>query len=573
MDANPVALLRARFARALEGLTDDAQGMARLVRPAQDPKFGDYQANCAMSLGKALGKKPRDMAAELVARLDVSDIAEPPEIAGPGFINLRLRPEWVQRVLGEVHQDERLGIAPSEPAETIVIDFSSPNVAKPMHVGHIRSTIIGDALCRLLRFVGHHVISDNHLGDWGTQFGTTLVGYRTWGDEDALRQHPVDELVRLYTKTVAAAKDDPSVADAARAELVKLHAGDAENLALWKRFMEHSLADMKRIYGRLGVTFDHMLGESFYHEMSPDVVDELCRKGIARQSEGAICIFYPNDELPPFMIRKRDGAFLYQTTDLAAIKYRCTQWRPDRILYVTDDRQKLHFRQLFAAARWWGYTPVLEHVYFGKILGDDGKPFRTRSGDMIRLEDLLDEGIDRARQVVCQNSAHLPESQQQEIAAAVGTGAIKYADLSQNRTTDYVFSWDKMLALTGNTAPYMQYAYARVRSIFRQGGVEPEALRQQDVTFRVEHPMELDLAKQVLRFAESLEIAAAEYKPNRITMYVYDLAQAYSRFYENCPVLKADEPTRTSRLALCDLCARTIKQALALLGIDTIEQM
>ena len=573
MNANPIALLRTRFAEALGGMTDDPDAMASLVRPAQDARFGDYQANCAMPLAKRLGKKPRDVAAELIERVVLSDLVEPPEVAGPGFINLRLRRPWLEHTLAAVHHDPRLGVAPADPPETMVVDFSSPNVAKPMHVGHIRSTILGDALNRLLRFVGHRVISDNHLGDWGTQFGMTLVGYRRWGDEQALRDHPMDELVRLYTKTVAAAESDPAVADAARAELVKLHSGDADNLALWRRFMEHSVADMNRIYARLDVRFDHMYGESFYHELCPEVVDDLCRLGIARESEGAICIFYPNDELPPFLIRKRDGAFMYQTTDLAAIRYRCSQWQPDRILYVTDDRQKLHFQQLFAAARRWGYTPVLEHVWFGKILGEDGRPFRTRSGDTIRLEDLLDEAVGRALEVVRENSTHLPEPEQADIATAVGTGAIKYADLSQNRTSDYVFSWDRMLAMSGNTAPYMQYAYARVRSIFRQGDLDPEAFRRQDVALCLEHPTELALAVQLVRLSESLDIAAAEYKPNRITTYVYDLAQAYSRFYESCPVLKADAPTRQSRLALCDLCARTIRHALDLLGITTIERM
>ncbi len=391
-----LANLQARFRQALAALTDRPEPWLEMIRRAQDARFGDYQANFAMGLGKQLHKKPRDLAAEVVARLDVADLCQPPEVAGPGFINLRLKDQWLVGQLTAAVHDPRLGVEPAAQPRTYVIDYSAPNVAKPMHVGHIRSTVIGDALCRTLRFLGHRVISDNHIGDWGTQFGMIIYGYKHFLDLDAYRQQPVQELARLYRLVRQLVEEHPQIASATQAETAKLHAGDAENHRLWQEFMPYCLEDIQRIYRRLDVHFDHALGESYYHAMLPGVVEELRRRSIARESQGAVCVFLEG-QAAPMIVQKQDGAYLYATTDLATIRYRMEQWRPDAILYVVDHRQGLHFQQLFATARLLGYDQVeLEHVTFGTVLGKDGRPFKTRAGDTVGLEGLLDEAIERA---------------------------------------------------------------------------------------------------------------------------------------------------------------------------------
>jgi arginyl-tRNA synthetase len=471
--------------------------------------------------------------------------------------------------------DERLGVERVARPETILIDFSAPNTAKPMHVGHIRTTIIGDALTRTLRFLGHRVITDNHVGDWGTQFGMLIVGYRTLLDRSAYERDPIAELERVYKTVQSQAKADPAVGQQAREELVKLQRGDAGNLSLWKEFTDVSRTVFERVYSRLHIQFDHWLGESFYNPMLPGVVQELQDKGLAQPSEGAMCIFFADDpdlNGTPFLIQKQDGAFLYATTDLATIKYRAETFHPDRIIYVVDSRQQLHFRQLFAAARRWGYGMTLEHVGFGTILGEDGKPIKTREGEPVKLEALLDEAEERARAVVRDKNPSLSEEEQAHIARVVGIGAVKYADLMQNRTADYRFSWDKMLALDGNTAPYLQYVYARIRSIFRKGDLEhwqPEPGMQ----VRLEAPEELDLAKQMIRFGDTLLEVERTYKPNILAGFLYDLATKFNLFYQAHPVLKADNDVRPTRLLLCDLTARYIKKGLELLGIETLEAM
>jgi arginyl-tRNA synthetase len=453
-----------------------------------------------------------------------------------------------------------------------VIDFSSPNVAKPMHVGHIRSTILGVSLARTLRLLGHQVVTDNHIGDWGTQFGKLLVGWKMHLNAASLKSDPISEMERLYKLVNAAGETDPSVLEDARQELVKLQGGDAENLKIWHEMIALSQSQFDTIYARLGVKFDNALGESFYNPKLKPLVDELLAKGIARDSEGAIAIFFddnPQLKAHPALIRKSDGGFNYATTDLATLAYRLETWKPDEIIYVTDGRQQLHFQQLFAAfSKWQSQLPKLAHVWFGSILGEDGKPFKTRSGETVKLADLLDEAEERAHKIVSEKSAELPEAQRKEIARVVGLGAVKYADLLPNRQSDYVFSWDKMLALQGNTAPYLQYAYARIKSIFRKA---ESGKRKAEIVLAA--PEEIALAKHLLNFGLTLEAVAEEYRPNFLCNYLFELAGKFTSFYENCPVLKADAAVRDSRLALCDLTALILKQGLDVLGIEVVEQM
>jgi arginyl-tRNA synthetase len=472
------AELRRRFATALVEVTGDksAASLADMVLPSQDSKHGDYQANCAMPLGKKLGKPPREIAAAIVEQLNLNvdgiELCEPPQIAGPGFINLKLTNEALASLLQQAGADNtRLGVPPVPQPRTYVLDYSAPNVAKPMHVGHVRSTVIGAALDKTLRFLGHRVISDNHIGDWGTQFGMIIYGWKHFGDEAALAKDAVAELSRLYKHVNGLAEADPAIRTAVLNETSKLHHGDAENLALWQRFLPPCLQEIEQTYARLNVTFDHTLGESFYEEALPGVVEDLKAKGLATESQGAICVFVNGPDEPPFIVQKQDGAFLYATTDLATIQYRMNEWKPDAILYVVDHRQSDHFKQLFATARLWGYTEdkvELQHISFGTVLGDDGKPFKTRSGTNIGLMGLLDEAVERADAIAAQSDvlASAPVEERRAVAERIGIGAIKYADLAHNRTSDYKFSYDKMLAMTGNTAAYMQYSYARVRSIF-----------------------------------------------------------------------------------------------------------
>jgi arginyl-tRNA synthetase len=600
-------------------LTDEElPGLVEQVRETADPKFGDYSGTMAMALAKRAGLKPRDVAVEIIRRLDVGDLFEPPtEPVGPGFINLRVRQDALARAVVAAVRDPRMGVPPVAEPETIVIDFGGPNVAKPMHVGHIRSTVIGDALAKILKFRGHRTITDNHLGDWGTQFGMILWGWKHCRDDARFAADPTAEptadltfeLARLYrlVRKVADARPeelapDPEAAtlaarypDAGRevlAETAKLHEGDRENRALWEQFMPLCRSEIDRIFSRLHVSFDHALGESFYQPMLAGVVAELMADPAvrARESRGAIGIFLNGDDAPPFLIRKADGAFLYATTDLATIKWRMEHWNPDRILYVVDSRQAPHFEQLFATAKLWGCgdRPRIDgvefvHVAFGTVLGEDGKPFKTRAGDTVGLESLLDEGVERAGRMQHAGDETQPSgtegrtgmdaAEQRHVAEIVGIGAIKYADLSQNRTTDYVFSFDKMLQLTGNTAAYMQYAVARVEGIFSKGGIDRVAVRQAVESVSLSTPHERALAMELVRFGEALEDVEIDYRPNGLTAWLYELAGCYSSFYDALPVLKAEAAERTSRLALCDLTGRILRQGLELLGIGTVEKM
>ena len=559
----------------------EAGDAAPLVTAATDPKFGDYQSNVAMGLAKRLKKAPRDVAAAVVERITASPAAsavvQTPEIAGPGFINLRLQPTYVQSLLTAAYADDRLGVPAAPRPKTYVVDFSSPNVAKPMHVGHIRSTIIGDCLARLLRFLGHTVVTDNHIGDWGTQFGMLIVGWRRFLKREAFDKDPIEELVRTYRVVNEACKADAALRDEAKAELVKLQSGDADNLALWRNFLDVSMREFEKIYNRLGVTFDHVLGESFYNPMLPGVVADLKAKGLAVESEGAWCVM-PDDEkgLPatPFIVQKSDGAFNYATTDLATIKHRVEHFKADAALYVVGAPQADHFKQLFNAARRWGYDKIeLRHIEFGSVLGEDGKLLRTRSGDTVRLEDLLDEAEERAGRIVDELRPDLPAEERAAIARAVGIGAVKYADLMQNRSTDYKFSMAKMVSLDGNTAPYLMMQYVRCRSIFRKAGTSPEAVRSAGGPFVLEHPTELALAKQLLRLPDAIQATVAEFRPNVLAAYLYELSEKYSAFFRDCPVIQSGGDLRTSRLMICEQVARTLRLGLELLGIRTVEQM
>ena len=567
---------------AVRAVLPDADTGSIFIRPCPDPKFGDYQSNALLSLAKARKLNPRQLAADVLARLDVADLCAQVEIAGAGFVNFRLKIAALAQTLQAAARGEHLFFAKADKPKTVVVDFSSPNVAKPMHVGHIRSTILGDSLARTLRLLGHRVITDNHIGDWGTQFGMLLAGWKHHLKPDALKADPLGEMERLYKMVSATSEKMEIVRNAARQELVKLQSGDEENLKIWREMIALSEKQFDEIYARLDVKFDQTLGESFYNSRLNSLVEELVAKGIARESEGAIAIFF--DDIPqlkkhPALIRKSDGGFNYTTTDLATLEYRLKTWQPDEIAYVTDGRQQLHFQQVFAAFQKWlsslvprPSTPMLAHVWFGSILGEDGKPFKTRSGETVKLADLLDEAEDRAFKIVTEKNPDLAESQRREIARVVGFGAVKYADLLPNRQSDYIFSWDKMLALQGNTAPYLQYAYARIRSIFRKSG---ETLNTQHSTLNIQlvASEEIALAKHLLNFGLTLEAVTVEFRPNFLCNYLYELAGNFTGFYENCPVLKADGATRASRLALCDLTARVLKLGLEALGIETIEQM
>lgn len=581
--------IQQQLEKRLRAAAGDCGDVPVTVQAAADTRFGDYQTNVAMQLAKVRRGNPRALAQEIIAKLDVADLSEAPEIAGAGFINFRIKPAALQAHFAALAADSRLGLPLPAKQRTFVIDFSSPNVAKPMHVGHIRSTILGDALARTSRFIGHKVVTDNHIGDWGTQFGMLCLAWKTLLNKDALAQDPISELERIYKLQNEACKTDPAAMDAARAELVKLQAGDAENTGIWREMLRLSQAQFDSIYSRLDIQFDHTLGESFYNPWLKEVVADLVQKGIAKESEGAICVFSDGtlaEKDDPFLIKdkegwkpapalvqKADGASNYTTTDLATLAYRRREFSPDEVLYVTDGRQQHHFRQLFTIWRRWqpDSTMRLAHVWFGSILGEDGKPFKTRSGDTVKLADLLDEAQERALATVTEKNPTLPEDERREIARIIGLGSVKYADLLSNRQSDYVFSWDKMLSFNGNTAPYLQYSYVRIRSIFRKA--EEAGVGKSAETAILAEPAETALAKKLSLFGEVLPTVLDDYRPNLLCNYLFELAGTFHSFFEACPVLKADEAIRASRLLLCDVTARVLKQGLALLGIEVPERM
>jgi arginyl-tRNA synthetase len=481
-----------------------------------------------------------------------------------------LNPTWLARQLNEVARDQRLGVEPVRPPQTVVIDLSGPNVAKELHVGHLRSTVIGDAVARVMEFLGHNVIRQNHLGDWGTQFGMLIAHLRS---RPAAQEAGIEDLDKFYKEARQRFDNEPGFADQARAAVVQLQGGEPEARALWQRIVDETRRHFQPLYGRLNVNITpaHERGESFYNDRLPDVVRELKEKGVATESEGATVVFVEGHENPLIIEKSGGGGYLYGTTDLAAVRFRVGELGADRAIYFVGSPQSQHFAQVFATARRAGWTnnASLEHAAFGSILGEDGKMFKARSGESVKLVDLLDEAERRAQALVDEKSPDLPEAQRRDIARAVGVGAIKYADLSKDRVGDYTFSFDQMLSMDGNTAPYLQYAYARIRSIFRKAGAAPASRAE----VQLDAPQELALAKHILRLADVLHLVARELKPHYLTTFLYDLATTFSAFYEHCPVLQSDEPTRSSRLALCDVTARTLAQGLDLLGIEHPEQM
>jgi arginyl-tRNA synthetase len=583
--------LEARVAAAVTKLFTPAPP-APYVRPCPDTRHGDFQTNAALVQAKIAQRNPREVAEELRAALDLAGIAEPAEIAGPGFLNFRLTTGYLNEQIVERWDNRRLGVSIVSNPETVVIDYSSPNIAKEMHVGHLRSTILGDALARIHLFLGHTVIADNHIGDWGTGFGMILLGYKREGSAEKLEIDPFGHLEGIYRKIQDEAKTDDSVREAAKRELVMLQQGDGENRALWEQFLHYSIAALEVMYQRLGVQFDHQLGESFYNSMLAGVVKELVDKGIARPSEGAIAIFSdgkldPKDDPflvfrkeageaagkfidNPLLVQKSDGGYNYATTDLATVRYRHDTFHANQVIYVVDSRQQMHFRQLFEASRRWGFGDMrLEHVGFGTILGPDKKPIKTRDGGDVKLKALLNEAEDRAGKIIGEKRPELNEHERVALARIVGLGALKYADLAQNRNLDYVFSWDKLLAFDGNTAPYLQNAYVRIRAIFRKAGLG----EARNAKVRLTEPAELALGRKLLDFSDSVYLAAEESRPHYICNYLFELATHFHKFYELCPVLTSEEPVRDSRLLLSDLTARTLREGLHLLGIDVVEQM
>ncbi len=562
--------IESRLRQAVAQHVDDAEQEKILVRPCSDPKHGDFQSNALMALAKKRGMNPRLLAEKVVDDLRLGDICQSVDIAGPGFLNFEIKSKVIEEALAAALKEKIPFVSPASEPQTIIIDFSSPNVAKPMHVGHIRSTILGDSLARILRMLGHKVITDNHIGDWGTQFGMLILGWKTKLNKAALDSDPISELERIYKEI----NSDDSLREAARNELVKLQQGDEENLKIWRGMIELSQQQFDRVYGRLDVQFNETLGESFYNPYLEEIVEELCAKNIAGVSEGAIVVRFPDDDQlndKPAIVRKSDGASNYTTTDLATLRYRVEKWSPNKIIYVTDGRQQLHFQQLFKIFRFWNnqFAGQLQHVWFGSILGPDGKPFKTRSGETVRLDELLDEAEQRAFKAVSEKNPELEESEKRTISKIIGIGALKYSDLSSNRQSDYVFDWDKMLSLQGNTAPYLQYAYTRVRSIFRKT-TEPN---WDKVVINLDAAEELSLAKHLMSFGHTLEMVAEDNRPNYLCNYLYDLAGRFSRFYESCPVIKAGQAERESRLVLCELTGRVLQRGLDALGIQVTEVM
>ena len=616
-------ILEERVGAALKQVT--GQDGPALVRATADPKFGDYQVNGVMAAAKKAGVNPRQLAEQVVAVMNIADICEKPEIAGPGFINLRLKEDFLAARLLDIYRDtDRLGVAKTDAPKTVVVDYSGPNIAKQMHVGHLRSTIIGDCIARLYEFQGHTVIRQNHIGDWGLQmgmiinalieqeFGQDCINFtnqialiRTYQDLEAysgnypefqthfrnkfntaLQLH-LDTLEAAYKKEAEKIRTDEQAEKAARQRTFDLQNGDSVALVFWEEARRITLEACFSIYKELSITFkdDDVRGESFYNDKLSNIVKVLKDSGLATESDGAVCVFpkgFTNKEGEPlpFIIQKTDGAFLYATTDLAALRFRIQELHAETIIYVTDARQAQHFQMLFAVAKMAGWVKdgiTLEHVMFGTMLGEDGKPFKTRSGGTVKLKDLLEEAVERAAAVVEAKNPELPAEQKKEIAKAVGIGAVKYADYSNNRNSDFIFSFDKMLAMEGNTAPYMQYAYARIKSIERKAedkGVNIEQELGGIAALPLTEPAEKELAKRLLSYDQAIAIAAAECRPNYLTSYLFDLAQSFSGFYSACPVLTATPESRPSRLCLCDLTARTIRHGLSvLLGIEVVEQM
>ncbi|EIY5161576.1 arginine--tRNA ligase [Klebsiella variicola] len=576
---NIQALLSEKVSQALiaAGAPADCEPQ---VRQSAKVQFGDYQANGVMAVAKKLGMAPRQLAEQVLSHLDLNGIANKVEIAGPGFINIFLDPAFLADNVNRALQSERLGVTKPQ-AQTIVVDYSAPNVAKEMHVGHLRSTIIGDASVRTLEFLGHKVIRANHVGDWGTQFGM-LIAYLEKQQQENAGEMALADLEGFYREAKKHYDEDEAFAERARSYVVKLQGGDQYFLQMWRKLVDITMSQNQITYDRLNVTLtrDDVMGESLYNPMLPGIVADLKAKGLAVESEGATVVFldeYKNKEGEPMgvIIQKKDGGYLYTTTDIACAKYRYETLHADRVLYYIDSRQHQHLMQAWTIVRKAGYVPdsvPLEHHMFGMMLGKDGKPFKTRAGGTVKLADLLDEALERARRLVAEKNPDMSADELENLAKVVGIGAVKYADLSKNRTTDYVFDWDNMLAFEGNTAPYMQYAYTRVLSVFRKAGIDENAMNDAPVV--IAEDREAQLAARLLQFEETLSVVAREGTPHVMCTYLYDLAGLFSGFYEHCPILSAEsEETRNSRLKLALLTAKTLKLGLDTLGIETVERM
>lgn len=552
-------------------------GQPIILQPAKNRDFGDYQINGVMGAAKKTKQNPRELAQKVANALQQNPLIATAEVAGPGFINLKLRPEKLAQYIKASLQDEHLGIARNSKPQTIVIDYSSPNLAKEMHVGHLRSSIIGDSLNRVLTFLGHKVIAQNHVGDWGTQFGM-LVAYLIEQQQNGRADLELADLEQFYRNAKVRFDEDKNFADTARDYVVKLQSGDASVLALWQQFVQTSLQHAQAVYKKLGLKLlpADVTGESFYNDQLQSTVNELLAKGIAVDSDGTKVVFldeFKNQDSEPaaFIIQKKDGGFLYASTDLVCLRYRINTLHGNRLLYVVDARQSLHFDELFTVARKAGWLPDTvhaEHVPFGTMMGKDGKPFKTRSGDTVKLMDLLNEAVTRASALVASKNPELSADEIAHIGEVVGIGAVKYADLSKNRTSDYIFDWDSMLSFEGNTAPYLQYAYTRVQSVFRKAGTWDN-----NAAITLNEAMEQQLAVELLKFEDVLDSVANTSYPHYLAAYLYQIATLFSRFYEACPILKADEATRNSRLQLTSLTGKILQQGLALLGIDTLETM
>ena len=545
------------------------------IQNSTKKEFGDFQTNFAMVSSKLIGKNSREIANMLVDNFKENDIIEKLEIAGPGFINIYLKNSFLNEEIKKV-ENEKYDFSFLNTDKTVIIDYSSPNIAKRMHIGHLRSTIIGDSIKRILQFLGFHTLADNHIGDWGTQFGKLIVAYKNWLNKKAYEEDPIGELERIYVQFSDEAKKNPALEDEAREELKKLQLGDEDNQKLWKEFIDISLKEYNKIYDRLDVNFDYYYGESFYNDMMPSVLEELKEKGIAREDQGALVVFFENDKLPPAIVQKKDGSFLYTTSDLATMKFRKNNLNVDEAVYLTDDRQQNHFKQVFEIGEMLGepYNYKKTHVVFGIMRFGDGMIFSSRSGNIIRLVDLLDEAKTQVKKVIDEKNPNIPEDEKENIAEIVGSGAIKYFDLSQNRTSDITFTWDKVLSFEGNTGPYLQYTYVRIMSIFRKLKEENIDVENENIILDDMTGIERELAAELLRFPQAAVKSYESYRPNIIADYLFDMAKLFNNFYNSSSILKEEnKKVMDARILLAKKTAFVLKEGLSLLGIKTVDRM
>ncbi|MFR9018066.1 MAG: arginine--tRNA ligase [Fusobacterium sp.] len=560
------------FMTAIHKLYPDKELKPIEISIATNEKFGDFQTNFAMMNSKIIGGNPRKIAEEIVNEIGTCNhLIEKLEIAGPGFINIFLKDEYLGEYVSKM-TTEKFEYTELNTKGDVIIDYSSPNIAKRMHIGHLRSTIIGDAVKRLYNFLGYHTVADNHIGDWGTQFGKLIIGYRKWLDKEAYEKNPIEELERVYVEFSKESENDPSLDDLAREELKKLQDGDKENYALWQEFIKVSLDEYNKLYNRMGITFDTYYGESFYHNMMPAVLDELVEKGLAVEDQGAKVVFFDEkDNLHPCIVQKKDGAFLYSTSDIATVKFRKENYDINRLIYLTDERQQDHFKQFFKITEMLGWDIEKIHIWFGIMRFADGV-FSTRKGNVIRLEQLLDEGKKRALEVIEEKNPSLSDEEKNNIAEVVGVGAIKYADLSQNRQSPIIFEWDKVLSFEGNTAPYLQYSYARIQSI-KKKAEEMGKVITSDTKIVIKDKIERNLVTFLTLFPTMVLKAGETYKPNLLTDYLFDLAKKFNTFYNACPILNQEDEVLLSRLLIADRTAEILRQGLDLLGIKTVDRM